>query len=123
MTEISGMVCVLRIRTVLLHGNVSTSRTASGISPLAALSSPFIPHYIKPSHTASPAGSLSPTHARKSSSIWKQLFGQSCTGCLGYALPELYARALLPTRTPTLLNQEPFTILMVTLTPLSVSFA
>lgn len=42
--------------------------------------------------------------------------------CLGYALPELYARALLPTRTPTLLNQEAFTILMVTLAPLSVSF-
>lgn len=74
MTDISGMVCVLKMWTVLLRGGLSVSKTTSGVSPLSALSSPFIPHYIKPSHAESPSGSLSPTGARKTSSSWKQLF-------------------------------------------------
>lgn len=132
MTEISGMVCVLKMWTVLLCGSLSTSKTTSSVSPLSAASSPFIPHYIKPSHTESPSGSLSPTHARKTSSSWKQLFvcyisqsqqfcGWSCTASVTHC-PSSTPGPFLPTGTPTLLSQEVLTIPMVTITPLSVSF-
>lgn len=132
MTEISGMVCVLNMRTVLLCGSLSTSKTTSSVSCLSAPSSPFIPHCIKPSHTESPSGSLSPTHARKTSSSWKQLFvcyisqrqqfsGWSHTSSVT-CCPSSTPGPFLPTRTPTLLSQEALTILLVTTTPLSVSF-
>lgn len=104
MTEISGMVCVLKMWTVLLRGGLSISKTTSGVPPLSALSSPFIPHYIKPSHAESPSGSLSPTGARKTSSSWKQLFvryisqSQRFSGWSRTALPP--HRHCRPARSP-----------------------
>lgn len=132
MTEISGMVCVLKMWTVLLRGTLSTSKTTNGISALSAPYSLFIPHYIKPSHTKSPSYSLSPTHARKTSSSWKQIFvchisqSQQFSGWSHTVLvthcPSSTPGPFLPTGTPTLLALEAFTILMITITPLPVSF-
>lgn len=100
MTEISGMVCVLNMWTVLLCGSLSTSKTTSGISLLSAPPSPFIPHCTKPSHTESPSGSLSPTHARKTSSSWKQLFcvlhtTETAISLDGHVLPQLHTAQTL----------------------------